>query len=842
MKHLKHLFTALLLLCTTMATAQSFEVDGIYYNITDATNKTVAVTPGTTNYTDSVAIPETVTYNGATYSVTSIGYNAFRNCSRLTNVEIPNSVTSIGNNAFEGCSGLKEVHISDLAAWCGISFDSNDANPFCHASNLYLNGDLVTELVIPDGVTEIKNYAFYGCAGLTSIEIPNSVTSIRYEAFYGCSGLTSVVIGNSVTSIGNYAFDGCTGLTSITIPNSVTSIGIYAFQKCTGLTSVVIGNSVVSIGSYAFLNCNGLKTVINYSPSTFVKGAKDYGLVAYYANRVINVTTGSVEDGYVFGELDGVNKLLLHLGNDSILTLPAKYKGVDYAIGAEAFKNNVLITKVIIPNSVTNIENYAFEGCTALKELSIEDCEKILPFGNSVLFGCPLETLYLGRSLLYSTSPFYNMPTIKSVTLPNSVTSIGDDAFAGCTSIEKLDLNCAEIGNWFSGATYLKEVLIGDNVTSIGDNAFKGCSGLEKVCINDLTAWCGIDFGSADANPLYYANNLYLNDELLTELSIPITVPGIKDYAFYNCASLTSVVIPNSVTSIGDDAFAGCTSIEKLDLNCAEIGNWFSGATYLKEVAIGNNVTSIGDNAFKGCSKLANLTISDNVTSIGCGVLDNTEWYDKQANGLLVLDSWLLGYKENEPIGDLVIAEDIKGIANTAFENCTSLSSVEITNNVISIGTAAFAGCTGITNVTVCNGVKRIGSSAFKGCNNMEELYISNSIESIGNEAFAECENIFEIKIGSKKAIAANENIFSSNVYINACLYVPNGRKFAYERATPWNNFYIVEMDFTSIDEVYDEVKSEGGKGKTVYDLNGRAVENPTSGVYIINGKKVIIK
>ena len=269
MKKFRTLLTSLIvLLCALTTSAHDFEVDGIYYNITSSSDLTVAVTYRGSNYdsysdeySGSVVIPEKVTNNSKEYSVTSIGQSAFRdcsgmtsvtipnsvtsigestfsgcsgltsvtipnsvtsigswaffNCSSLTSVTIPNSVTSIGNWAFSGCYGLTAVHITDLSAWCKIQFGNYNSNPTNYAHHLYLNGDEIINLVIPDSVTSIGDWAFYGCSGLTSVTIPNSVISIGDRAFYYCSGLTSIYIPESVTRISQEAFYGCSRITRI---------------------------------------------------------------------------------------------------------------------------------------------------------------------------------------------------------------------------------------------------------------------------------------------------------------------------------------------------------------------------------------------------------------------------------------------------------------------------------------------------------------------------------------------------------------------------------------------------------------------------------------------------
>ena len=248
------LTTIATLLCSLTASAHDFEVGGIYYNITSAEDKTVEVTFSgkyydtvTDEYTGEVAIPATVTHGGVTYRVTSIGGSAFKGCTGLTSITIPEGVTSIGSSAFEQCKALTSITIPE-----GVTSIGSSAFERCTS---------LTAITIPEGVTSIGKSAFDMCSSLTSITIPEGVTSIGSDAFWYCTSLASIILPSSVTSIGEYAFADCTSLTSITLPEGVTSIGSGEFSGCTSLTSITIPEGMTSIGWSAFNNCTSLTDV-----------------------------------------------------------------------------------------------------------------------------------------------------------------------------------------------------------------------------------------------------------------------------------------------------------------------------------------------------------------------------------------------------------------------------------------------------------------------------------------------------------------------------------------------------------------------------------------------------
>ena len=294
-------------------------------------------------------------------SVTSISSCAFYGCSGLTSVTIPKSVTSIGEEAFRNCSGLTAVHISDVAAWCGISFSGSDAysNPLYNAHHLFLNGTEVKDLVIPNSVTSIGGSAFSGCSGLTSVTIPNSVTSIGSGAFCYCSDLTTVTIPNSVTSIGNAAFCYCSDLTSVTIPNSVTSIGSRAFSSCYSLKKLIFedGESSIDFHGEFFSQLSEVYIGRDYFYTPAYSYDNDYS--PFYNNTTIrSIQIAGSKSHINEKEFYGCTNLRVIRIGDGVKRI---YKN--------AFSGCSNLMKVEFGSQMEEISEEAFSGCTSLKKI-----------------------------------------------------------------------------------------------------------------------------------------------------------------------------------------------------------------------------------------------------------------------------------------------------------------------------------------------------------------------------------------------------------------------------------------------------------------------------------------
>ena len=472
-------------------------------------------------------------------SVISISDSAFYGCGSLTSITISDSVTSIGSSAFDFCSNLASVYISDIASWCGIAFDGSDSNPLGRGANLYLNGKLVTNLVIPSSVTSIDNYAFYGCKGLTSITIPDSVTSIGNYAFYGCGNLTSITIPDSVTSIGDDAFNGCSSLASITIPDSVTSIGDDAFNGCSSLASITIPDSVTSIGSSAFEDCSSLTSV------TIGNGVTSIGYGTFNGcSSLTSVTIGKEVTSIYDSVFYGCGKLK-QINVDPANTVYSSDKGVLF----DKNKTKIIFypyakteSTYCIPGSVAAIGNLLF-NCN-LAEITVETTNAAYSSENGVLFNNDKTTLV-------------RYPACKEgaeYAVPDTVTKIDAGAFYNCSNLTNVQLssNVREVESYaFNGCQKLEIISIPAGVTQISEYCFARCENLKHIDIPSSVSAIG-SYAFADSG--------------IQTLNISESVASIGEFAFAACKNLESVYLSKEIKNLSVTLFIYCDSLQKIDI------------------------------------------------------------------------------------------------------------------------------------------------------------------------------------------------------------------------------------------------------------------------------------
>ena len=651
--------------------------------------------------------------------------------SSIKSVEIAEGVTSIGDSAFSSCSSL-------------------------------------TSIIIPNSVTSIGDSAFSGCRSLTSIIIPYCVTSIGDSAFDGCSSLTSITIPNGVTSIGNSAFWGCRSLTSITIPNGVASIGNGMFYNCSSLVSITILSKDVTIYDSSF-TISDTATIYGYSGSTAEAYATKYNrkFVAIIVSGTYgeNLTWMLDEEGLLI--IDGTGKMEDYSSDQSLwYYYRSRVKSVEIAegvtsIGQLAFDSCSVLTSIEIPSSVTSIRNLAFARCSSLTSVIFDENSQLTSIGGQAFYGCS---------------------SLTSITIPSKVTSIGDRAFSSCSSLTDINVDEAnENYKSINGVLFSKDeetlikypagksetaYIIPSKVTSIGDGAFSGCSSLTSITIPSSVTRIGnvVFSGCSKLTSIIFDENSQLT--------------SIGSQAFYNCSSLTSITIPSKVTSIGQSAFSGCSSLTSITIPSKVTSieqRMFSDCSSLVSITIPNGVTSIGEYAFCGCSSLTSITIfskdvticnsantiSKTATIYGYSGSTAEAYATKYNRKFVVLRNIIAsGYCGAEGDGsNLTWALDDKGLLTidgtgamagyssgyTPWNNYNSgINSVEISDGVTTIGKNSIK-YTNAVSISMPESITRIESAGFEGNEKLLSIVIPANVEYIGDYAFNNCTSLENI-------------------------------------------------------------------------------------------------
>ncbi|MBQ8336594.1 MAG: leucine-rich repeat protein [Bacteroidaceae bacterium] len=793
----KNFMAALIFSCATVANAYDFEVNGIYYRIyggncvlvTFNWNPNIAPTGG--HYAGNVVIPETVAYNGIDYSVTGIEYNAFYDCPALLSVKIPNSVTTIGRFAFNRCSGLTSIEIPSSVetieegafAGCGaLESIMVDENNVAYDSRNNCNALIETA----------TNTLLRGCENTV---IPHSVTSIGNYAFDDCITLTSIEIPNSVTVIGDDAFR-CSGLTSIEIPNSVTVIGDGAFQNCSSLTSIEIPNSVTSIGSGAFSDCEALTDVM-LPHGIICIGSGAFRDTPWYRKFSYD------DDGCIY-----INNILFEVNSFLEIKSSFKVKEGTVAIAGGAFNGHSNTIKTIeIPNSVKAIGHRAFYYCSNLSNVNIPDGVTII--GNEA-FRCTGLT---------------------SIKIPNGVTHIGYDTFSGCIALKDVEIpnSVTSIGRFaFYNCSSLTSIEIPESVKFIDGEAFLGTS-IENVYITDLSAWCKMDYDS-----YVRMGDVYLNGEKIVHLVIPDDVKVFNNNCFKGNTSITSVKIGDNLESVGQFCFDGCNNIAEIYIESKdylELYNAFeynvkqNATVYLPKGQKDDYEYIFNPNNIVEVAHTLKYVIDGNlykIESLGFGETISSINPIKEGHTFC-------GWEEHPatmPNNDLTV--------NGSFKVNQYTVTYLINGDIYKTETYDFGAA-----VLPIENLQRKGYT-FSGWSQtlttMPAMNVTIKSSLIANK--------YTIKYIVDGFIYATRECEYGELIQPLSGPFKNGYAFAGWSGLPERmpaNDIAVTADFVKSDTAIDDVNSDAAD-VVIYDLNGNRITNPTTGVYIINGKKVFVK
>lgn len=853
MRQTKHwLVTAALLLCSISVSAHDFEVDGIYYKITDAANLTVEVTfRGSSQYTYSgeysgvVTIPETIKYNDEEYSVTSIaddafyacadltkvvipksvvsiGDDAFFECSSLTNVSMaegittigagafirctslssitmPNSIVSVGYGAFAGCSRLTGVYIKSLSAWCNIDFHSKDANPLYCAKVLYLGYSVLEDVEIPNNITEIKKYSFINCALLQSVIMGENITKIEESAFEDCVTLSNLTMSKNVTYIGDEAFRGCSELTNLVLPEKLKTIRFFAFYGCGKITSLTIPSSVTSIGAYAFSNWVGLKDLCiedgeehlccNLTPSaTFT-----YEDWFFEDSPIENLYVGRNLSGYTFSYVYGDWRSTLRT--------------------------------VEIGNGMTSIPNYMFDSCSKLSSVTISDNVEII--GGATFYACVFSNIQLPGNLKTIGPSAFQQSKLKNIQIPQSVTSIGDAAFHYCLELDGI---VVEEGN------------------SIYDSR-EGCNAIIETSTNMLLRGCNntvIPDGIVGIS-----KNAFAGCPDLTSLTMPKTLNSIGDWGFQGCCKLSSVTLPQGVTSIGDGAFSLCNALTSITCE-AKTPPVIGGANTFYDVArnIPIYVPESSVSAYKSAEYWSEFTNFQAIPEINISLTDGEDFSQSESEECDNIfytrtfnnTNWQALYVPFEiPYDNIKDDFEVAYINDTrqydrdddGVKEETVIEAFKITSGTLEANYPYLirAKEAGENTITVTDAILYATEENSIDCSSVYDKYIFTGTYS--RMSSTELTGCYALSGGVWQPIAEGATLGAFRFYLQV-----ESRSGSAQAAQSIKMRVIgeeIDDEATSIDEV-----ESADNEQIVYDLAGRRVANPTKGVYIVNGKKML--
>ncbi len=651
----RFLFSALMAPGILLMSASDFKSGGLNYNIISPEALTVEAVENN-SASGNVVIPETVTYNGTTYTVTQIAAQAFGNATGMTSLSIPTTITTIGNNAFTGCTGLETVSYN--AAECS-TMGTSGATAF--------NGCIsVRSVSIGDAVRTIPAYAFKGLTALRSITIPEGVTFVGNYAFQGCTSIAQVNFNAVECSSMSYAFDGCTNTATVYIGDNVKVVPPYAFRNFKGLTNITIGESVISIGSYAFFGCYSLKKV-NY-----------------------NAINCAATDGTIFyssASYNGTNILTTVVIGDKVKTIPAK---LFYYSGLGAHSQ---ISSITWGKSIEEIHEYAFYGFD-MSSITIPSTVKIIG-DYAFAYNEFLKEVKLNEGIT-RLSGFNNCTSLSTITIPSTVEVIGGNAFNGCTGLQgelKFPQNLKTIcGGAFYDCTGLSGgLIIPDNVTQIDNNAFRN------------TNFTSLKLGESITKIDDYA---FQNCKISGELYLPESVTTIGEYAFANTNISGKLVLPKNLNYLEGYVFSNClglTSIQQNSILSSQYwwnsNAYFSGCSNITEVSFGENIKKVYAGLCQGLKKIKSVTIPEGVEYIG-------QWAFRGCSSLenVSLPSTLKGIGEyafaDAKFTEIELPEGLTGIGTSAFYANNSLKSVTIPESVTQLSATAFAECNNMVSAT----------------------------------------------------------------------------------------------------------------------------------------------